>query len=117
MVASILLREDNTMTMKKSVSKTKEKMTEVFNQARSSLKVLENFEKETLARAKTFVKIPVPGNSKSLTTNEKILASLKKLGVSTQDDLESLRLRIEKLEGELASFKSGEHAGQKLPIS
>lgn len=105
------------MAVKKSVSKTKAKMTEVFNQAKASLKVLENFEKETLAKAKTFVKIPVSRNSKTLTTNEKILASLKKVGVSTQDDLASLRLRIEKLEGELASLKSVDQAGQKLPIS
>lgn len=104
------------MAVKKSVSKTKAKMTEVINQAKASLKVLENFEKETLAKAKTFVKIPIAGNPKTL-TNDKILASLKKVGVSTQDDLESLRLRIEKLEGEIASLKSGEQAGQKLPIS
>jgi|GEM_PF-1824861 len=104
------------MAVKKSVSKTKAKMTEVINQAKASLKVLENFEKETLAKAKTFVKIPITGNPKTL-TNDKILASLKKVGVSTQDDLESLRLRIEKLEGEIASLKSGEQAGQKLPIS
>lgn len=104
------------MAVKKSVSKTKAKMTEVLNQAKASLKVFENFEKETLAKAKTFVKIPVAGNPKSI-TNEKILASLRKIGVCTQKDLESLRLRIEKLEGEVASLKSGEEGGQKLPIS
>ena len=104
------------MAVKKGVSKTKAKMTEVFNQAKASLRVFENFEKETLAKAKTFVKIPIAGNPKTI-TNETILASLRKMGVCTQRDLEPLRLRIEKLEGEIASLKSGDEGGQKLPIS
>lgn len=104
------------MAKKMSVSKTKAKMTQVFNQAKESLKLLETFEKETLAKAKTFVKIPIPGNPKTL-TNETILASLKKIGVCTQHEMDSLRLRVEKLEGELASLKSDDSQGQKLPLS
>jgi polyhydroxyalkanoate synthesis regulator phasin len=104
------------MAKKMSVAKTKEKMTQVFNQAKESLKLFETFEKETLAKAKTFVKIPISGNPKTI-TNDKILTSLKKIGVCTQSELESLRLRIEKLEGEIASMKSEERVGQKLPLS
>jgi polyhydroxyalkanoate synthesis regulator phasin len=104
------------MTKKMSVAKTKEKMTQVFNQAKESLKLFENFEKETIAKAKTFVKIPISGNPKTI-TNDKILASLKKIGVSTQSELDSLRLRIEKLEGEIASMKAEERVGPKLPLT
>lgn len=88
----------------KKVSKTKEKVNEMINQAKASLKILETLEKETLAKAKTFIKIPIPENRKSL-TNEKILSSLKKIGLATQDEVDQLRLRIERLEAELAASK------------
>lgn len=92
-------------TMKKRVNK-------VLDQAKQSLKILESLEKETLARAKNFVKIPVAGDSKRM-TNEKILASLKKLGVATQSEVDTLRLRIEKLEAQLALHT--ESADDTLP--
>jgi hypothetical protein len=88
----------------KGVSKTKVKVTQALNQAKASLKLLEAFEKETVAKAKTFVKIPIPGNPKTL-TNDAILAGLKMIGVCTQQENDSLRIRIEKLEAELASLR------------
>ena len=80
------------MAMKKRVGK-------VIDQAKQSLKILEMLEKETLSKAKDFVK--VTGDPKKL-TNDKILASLRKLGVPTQAEVDALRARVEKLEAQLA---------------
>ena len=88
--------------MKKRVNKVIDRVRqEAQRQARQSLKILEALEKETLAKAKNFVKIPIPGDPKKM-TNDKILSSLKKLGVATESEVESLRLRVEKLEAQLA---------------
>lgn len=86
----------------REVAKTKEKMSQVFNQARESLKLLELLEKETIAKAKTFVRNPLGVDRKKL-KEEKITASLRKLGVATQDELEALRLRMDRLEAALAA--------------
>jgi hypothetical protein len=86
--------KEKAMAMKKRVNK-------VIDQARQSLKILETLEKETLAKAKSFIKIPIYGDSKKM-TNDKILASLKKLGVASQSEIDSLRLRVEKLEAQIA---------------
>ncbi|MGZ3699526.1 MAG: hypothetical protein ACXWP5_15385, partial [Bdellovibrionota bacterium] len=77
-------------TSKKNVSKT---VSNVFNQARNqakeSLKLLEAFEKETLKKARTFVKIP-NASSRAKLTNEKILSSLSRLGVASQAEVTEL---------------------------
>ena len=88
--------------MKKRVSTTKQKVSEVFTQAKESLKLFEALEKETIRKAKKLVRIPPAAERRKL-TNDKILASLKKMGVATQDELNSLLLRIEKLEAALAA--------------
>ena len=79
----------------------KKRVNKVIDQARQSLKILETLEKETFAKAKEFVKIPIYSDSKKL-TNEKILSSLRKIGLATQSEVDSLRLRVEKLEAQLA---------------
>jgi hypothetical protein len=79
----------------------KKRVNKVIDQARQSLKILESLEKETFARAREFVRIPLSGDPKKL-TNDKILASLKKLGVAPQAEVDALRLRIEKLEALIA---------------
>lgn len=91
--------------MKKAanVSRTKQKVTQVFNQARESLKLLESLEKETLAKARSFIKIPLPTDHRRL-TNERILASLKKLGVATHSEVTQLKARVEKLEAILENI-------------
>lgn len=86
------------MAVKKQVNKV---IDQAKHQAKQSLKILETLEKETLAKAKDFIKIPISGDPKKM-TNEKILLSLKKLGVATQAEVESLRMRVEKLEAQLA---------------
>jgi polyhydroxyalkanoate synthesis regulator phasin len=83
------------MAMKKSVGK-------VINQAKQSLKILEALEKETFKKAKTFASaIPTSDDAKKL-TNDKIISSLRKLGVPTQSEVDALRARIEKLEAQLS---------------
>ena len=80
------------MSTKKNTAKTKVK--QVFNQAKASLKLLEYFEMGTLAKAGSM-------------TNDKLLAALRKIGVSSADDVESLRLRVERLEAEVSTLRSG----------
>jgi polyhydroxyalkanoate synthesis regulator phasin len=87
------------MSMKKRVGK-------VIKQARQSLKILETLEKETFAKAKTFATLAsaIPGSGSDAAkkmTNDKILSSLRKLGVPTQAEVDALRARVEKLEAEL----------------
>ena len=86
------------MAMKKRVGK-------VIDQAKQSLKILEMLEKETMAKAKDFVKLS--GDPKKL-TNDKILSSLKKLGVPSQAEVDALRARVEKLEAQLALHQDQE---------
>lgn len=75
------------MPIKKKVSKG---VSKVFDQARASLKLLESL---------------APVNRAGL-TNEKILSSLKKIGVASAEDVESLRIRIETLEAQLANLSA-----------
>ncbi len=81
---------------------TVKKVSQVLNQAKESLKLLETLEKETLAKARTLVKLPIPKNTKNL-TNDKILASLKKLGLATRAEVDVLRARVDKLEAAFAT--------------
>jgi polyhydroxyalkanoate synthesis regulator phasin len=89
---------DFTVAVKKRVDKV---IDQAIDQAKQSLKILEALEKETLAKAKEFVKIPISGDPKKL-TNDKILASLRKIGLASQTEVDSLRMRVEKLEAQLA---------------
>ncbi len=70
--------------MSKPVSATKKRVRRVLNQAKESFKLFETLERKKLA-------------------NDKILTSLKKMGVATQDEMNSLLMRIEKLEASLAT--------------
>jgi polyhydroxyalkanoate synthesis regulator phasin len=84
----------------------KKRVGKVIKQAKQSLKILETLEKETMKKAKTFASLAstIPSSSSDAAkkmTNDKILSSLKKLGVPTQAEVDSLRARIEKLEAEL----------------
>ncbi|MCM2324162.1 MAG: hypothetical protein NDJ90_12955 [Oligoflexia bacterium] len=91
------------MAAKKTMSRTKDKVGEVISQAKASLKILEMLEKETLAKAKGFVKNPA--NAKQL-TNEKFLGGLKKIGVASERDIQALRARVEQLEADVAQLKA-----------
>lgn len=88
------------MATQNNLSKTKEQVSKVFDQARKSLHVLRTLEKETLEKARTFVRIPSAAERKQL-TQERILASLKKLGVATQSEVDALQVKVKHLEEEL----------------
>lgn len=81
------------------------KVSRVFTQARESLKLLETLEKETLAKARTFVRNPIHVSRKKL-TNDKIAASLKSLGVATRAEVEQLERKVEALQNELAAIQA-----------
>ncbi len=100
--------------MKKKVAKTTEKVTQVLNQAKESLKLLEVFEKEALAKARTM--IPDAQTRKRM-TNDRILASLKKLGVVTRSEVETLEARIAKLESDLAALAEKQTAPRRKSAS
>jgi hypothetical protein len=97
-------------------NKTRDRVSQVLSHAKESLKLLETLEKETLARARKFVSAPLSQSRRNL-TNDKILCSLKKLGVASQDEVNRLKTRIERLESELLSrasskvSESREHSG------
>ncbi len=88
------------MSEKKKPFSAKQKVTHAFKQAKESLKILGTLEKETLAKARSFVRIPSARERKKM-TNDKILSSLKKLGVATQSELEALQSKVAALETEL----------------
>jgi len=89
----------STQSVKKSA---KAKVSQVINQARESLKLLETLEKETLAKARSYVKLPNT-DERIRATNDKILSSLRKLGVATQTEVDELKARVEDLEAQLAA--------------
>ncbi len=86
----------------------KETLTRAFaeakNQANDRLRVLKALEKDTLSKAKSFVKAP-SAELRSALTNEKILQSLQKIGVATKNEVEDLKARVAELEARLAQPK------------
>lgn len=81
------------MAVKKTVRSNVKK---VISQARQSLRLLEAIERDALSKAKGF-------------------ASLRKLGLATTEDLEKLRLRVERLEGELATLRTSSASDRVIP--
>jgi hypothetical protein len=88
----------------KDFMKTKEKFSKAFNQAIESVRVLRVLEKETLAKARSFVRVPSAKERRSM-TNERILKQLQKVGVASQAELEVLRQQVHKLQMELAQLR------------
>lgn len=80
------------MIEKKKISSARQQILKIMNQAKDSLKVLQTFEKETIAKARNFMP------EQRRLTNEKILTGLKKMGVATQDEVQSLNSKIKNLE-------------------
>jgi polyhydroxyalkanoate synthesis regulator phasin len=81
---------------------------DVLDQAKDSFKIIGNFEKEALAKAKSFVKSPNSIDSYRL-THERILSGLRKLGVATQSEVETLKRKIQNLESSLRVSAHGSH--------
>ena len=80
------------------------KVSRVLNQARESLKLLETLEKETLAKARNFVRNPIKLNRNKQTPNDKLAANLKTMGVATRAEVEALEHKVEALGNEIAAI-------------
>ncbi len=89
------------MATQKTIFKPKAQLIRVFDQAKRSLATIE---KQTVAKARTFVKIPSALERRQM-TRDRILSSLQKLGVATQSELSELHSKIRKLENELHTSK------------
>ncbi|MGK5084465.1 hypothetical protein WDW37_14315 [Bdellovibrionota bacterium FG-1] len=89
-----------------SSKKNKSRVSQVLDQARESLKLLETLEKETLAKAKTFVRNPLQAERRKKMANEKILAKFKTMGVATSTEVRALEEKIERLEREFAALQA-----------
>jgi hypothetical protein len=92
-------------------------MSRMLTQARESLRLLETLEKETLAKARTFVRNPLRVSRPSLSAslrNDKIAASLRSLGVASRAEVEKLERRIAQLESVLRELRPIA-ASQKVP--
>jgi len=57
---------------------------------------------QAISKARSFIRIPNAAERKRL-TNDRILSSLRRLGVATQAEVEALQSQVQKLEGELLS--------------
>jgi polyhydroxyalkanoate synthesis regulator phasin len=79
-------------------------VSKVIQQAKESLKLLEALEKQTIQRAKTFVRNPLPPRSTRL-TNERILTSLRALGIASRQEVRELAERVSRLEAEIQSLQ------------
>lgn len=82
------------------------KVADVFEQAPARLK-------ETLSLARALLNDRLPKDSMEQ-TNQKIMASLRKLGVATRAEVEALEERIETLEAQLQSLRAGS-ADRRIP--
>lgn len=90
---------------RKNLANTKEKVARVFNQAKDSLKLLETLEKETITKARSFMKIPSASETRRM-TNEHILASLRRIGVADASQVAALEKRVSELESQVAALSA-----------
>ena len=88
------------MPQKISLNKTKETFDKLLAQAKESVKVLETLQKEGVARARAVLHMPTKELAQSL-TNERVVATLKKLGLATRTEVRDLEKRVEELASEL----------------
>lgn len=82
------------------MAKTKETIDKLIEQARESVKVLETLQKEGLSKVVSM--LPSKDDTKRI-TNEKIVSSLKKMGLATRSEVEELERKVEDLASELRS--------------
>ncbi len=73
------------------------RFSEALNQAKEQLRSLGSKNQGVLLKARNLLKAP-GGEARKRLANEKILGSLRKLGVATQSEVEALKKRIEELE-------------------
>lgn len=86
--------------MAPNLKNAKEKIDQLLEQAKESVKVLESLQKEGVNRVRSILQ----GSSKDLAqkiANEKVVASLKKIGLATRAEVRELEKRVEDLASEL----------------
>ena len=88
------------MPPKFNMKKTKDKIDRVIAQAKESAQVLDALQKEGVARAKSLLHSPSRNMAHKI-ANEKVVASLKKLGLATRSEVRDLEKRVEELASEL----------------
>ncbi|MEO5969231.1 MAG: phasin family protein [Bdellovibrionia bacterium] len=98
---------------KKKGFNVKAKIEQVLTQAKDSVKMLGDIEKKTVAKAKSFIKIPGSRERRRM-TNDRILSGLRRLGVATQAEVDSLSSKIQELE---ASVHHPSHGASSKPSS
>lgn len=76
-----------------------EMVLKAFSQAKDSLKLLEALEKEAVAKAKNYVKIPNAEETVKQ-ANEILVSSLSKAGLATTAEVAALEARIAALEAQ-----------------
>lgn len=77
--------------------KTKETLEKLLAQAKDSVQVLEALQKEGMARAKEFMN----SEKASQMANDKLVSTLKKLGLATRTEVRDLEKKVEELASEL----------------
>lgn len=77
--------------------KTKETLEKLVAQAKDSVQVLEALQKEGVARAKEYIN----SEKASQLANEKLVSTLKKLGLATRIEVRDLEKKVEELASEL----------------
>lgn len=77
--------------------KTKETLEKLVAQAKDSVQVLEALQKEGVARAKEYIN----SEKASQVANEKLVSTLKKLGLATRTEVRDLEKKVEELATEL----------------
>lgn len=96
------------------------RISDLFQQAKESLKILETLEKETLSKvrdytrhyARNYIRIP-SRKERAQMTNERILSSLKKVGIASSADLDELSQKIDRLEASLHKKTRGNQGDMK----
>jgi polyhydroxyalkanoate synthesis regulator phasin len=86
--------------MSKTTNKTTEHLTNQFNSLLKTAKLSVS----ALRASELGKKLPDPEETFHI-ANEKLVASLKKLGLATREEVESLEARVAKLEEQLAAKK------------
>lgn len=85
------------MSQALNFKKTKEAFDKLLAQAKESVQVLEALQKEGMARAKEYINT----EKASQVANDRLVSTLKKLGLATRSEVRDLEKKVEELASEL----------------
>lgn len=83
-----------------SFKNAKTKVEQILAQAKESVKVLEALQQEGMNRVRAMLDVPAKNAAQKL-ANEKLVSSLKKVGLATRSEVRELEKRVEELASEL----------------